>query len=258
VDVLVNAAMTTVFGQFQDMSPQEFKRVTEVSYLGSVYATHAVLKHMLGRNRGTIIQVGSSAAYHGIPLQSADSGAKHALQGFSESLRAELLYQRYAIAVCMVQLPALNTPQYSWCRNLMGQSRHPFSPLYQPEAAARAIVKAAAGRKREVYVGAGTLGAIWADRLIPGCVDWYLGRRGYQGQLFDGPPDPQRPTNLFEAVEGDFGAHGVFEKQARALSIFPSRGLSRTFAVGVAIGLVMLLWSWLQHCQSETTKSSAL
>lgn len=260
VDILINAAMTTVFGQFQDITPQEFRRVTEVCYLGTVYATHAVLKYMLGRNRGTIIQVGSLAAYQGIPLASAESGAKHALQGFCESLREELHYQGYALAVCMVHLPSLNTPQYSWSHTLMSQSRRPLAPIYQPEIAARAIVRAAGDPSREVYVGISTLGALWAHRLIPGWVEWYLARWGYKGQLFNGPPDPQRPSNLWDAIEGDFGAHGAFEQHARPFGILQTLRMHKALALGVVLGMTALLGGWLKvhgRCLLQWQRSPA-
>ncbi len=218
VTIWVNNAMTTVFAPFKELTPQEFKRVTEVTYLGVVYGTMAALRRMLPRNRGTIVQVGSALAYRAIPLQSAYCGAKHAIKGFTDSLRTELMHDGSNIHVTMVQLPALNTPQFSWCRSKMPRHPQPVPPIYQPEVAARAIVWAAHHLPRELYVGAPTAGAIVGTQISPSISDRYLALTGYQSQMTNEPVDPHRPDNLFAPLPGDYGAHGIFDRQARPSS----------------------------------------
>jgi short subunit dehydrogenase len=209
--------MVSVFSPVKEMSAAEFKRVTEVTYLGYVYGTLAALRRMLPRNRGTIVQVGSALAYRGIPLQSAYCGAKHAIQGFTESLRCELMHDRSEVKITMVQLPALNTPHFSWVKSRMPRKPQPVPPIYEPELAAEAIVHAAHHYRREWFVGASTAISIAANSIVPGMCDWYLAREGYDSQQYDGPADPRRPSNLYEPVPGDHGAHGDFG--ARALSV---------------------------------------
>lgn len=214
IAVWVNNAMTTVFARVADVTPAEFKRATEVTYLGTVYGTMAALRRMMPRDAGRIIQVGSALAYRSIPLQSAYCGAKHAIAGFTDSLRTELIHEHRNIHLTMVQLPAMNTPQFSWCRSKMARQPQPVPPIFQPEAAAERIVWASHHRRREVFVGAPTVLAIEANKIAPSLADYYLGQTGFDSQQTDEPVPQGRPDNLFEALPGDFGAHGIFEKAA--------------------------------------------
>jgi NAD(P)-dependent dehydrogenase (short-subunit alcohol dehydrogenase family) len=219
IDVWVNNAMTSVFSPVKEMEPDEYRRVTEVTYLGVVYGTLAALRRMLPRNRGVIVQVGSALAYRGIPLQSAYCGAKHAIQGFTESLRCELEHDGSKVRVTMVQLPALNTPQFDWVKSRLAHKGQPVPPIFQPEVAAHAIVWAADHERREVYVGWPTVKAIVGNKLAPGVADHFLARTGYESQQTDEPADPERPNNLWKPVGGDFGAHGRFDRRATAHSL---------------------------------------
>jgi NAD(P)-dependent dehydrogenase (short-subunit alcohol dehydrogenase family) len=220
IDIWVNDAMESVFAPFKEMTAEEFKRVTEVTYLGFVYGTQAALSRMLPRNRGTIVQVGSALAYRGIPLQSAYCGAKHAIQGFTESVRCELLHDKSRVWITMVQMPALNTPQFGWVRSRLPDRAQPVPPIYQPEVAAEAIYFAAHHRRRELFIGMSTQIAIIGNKFFPGLGDWYLGRTGYQSQQTDQPRDPNRRDNLDGPVDDtrDFGAHGRFDKRAKPKS----------------------------------------
>jgi short-subunit dehydrogenase len=214
IDVWVNNAMTSVFSPVKEMKPEEFKRVTEVTYLGVVYGTLAALKRMLPRDHGVIVQVGSALAYRGIPLQAAYCGAKHAIQGFVDSLRCELLHDKSGVRVTMVQMPALNTPQFRWVKSRLPHKAQPVPPIFQPEVAARAIYYAAHHGRREMYVGMPTVEAIVGNRVAPRLLDYYLARTGYESQQTDEPADPNRPNNLWEPVPGDHGAHGVFDDRS--------------------------------------------
>jgi NAD(P)-dependent dehydrogenase (short-subunit alcohol dehydrogenase family) len=238
IDVWVNDAMTTVFAEFGDITADEFRRVTEVTYLGTVNGTRAALRHMQPRNRGTVVQVGSALAYRGLPLQSAYCGAKHAIQGFTESVRSELLHHRSRVWLTMVQMPALNTPQFGWCRNKMPHDSQPVPPIYQPEVAAEAIFFAAHHRRREVYVGASTAIVISANKVMPGAGDWYLGRTGFESQQREGSP-AGRGDNLFHPMDErvDHGAHGDFDDRAhgRSLELWASMHKRLLGAVGLAL-----------------------
>jgi NAD(P)-dependent dehydrogenase (short-subunit alcohol dehydrogenase family) len=218
IDVWVNDAMTTVFSPFHQMTAEDFKRVTEVSYLGFVYGTMAALKRMRPRNRGTIVQVGSALAYRSIPLQSAYCGAKHAIVGFTDSMRTELLHDGSRVHITVVHMPALNTPQFSWCKSNMPRKAQPVPPIFQPEVGAEAVYWAAHQRHREVFVGWPTARAIWAQRLIPGILDHLAARMAWDGQLYDGPPDPDRPVDLYTPAPGHQAAHGAFDERARSSS----------------------------------------
>lgn len=218
IDIWVNNAMTSVFSPVKEMNAEEFRRVTEVTYLGYVYGTLSALRRMLPRDRGTIVQVGSALAYRAIPLQSAYCGAKHAIQGFTESLRTELMHDGSNVRVTMVQMPALNTPQFRWVKSRLPKEAQPVPPIFQPEVAAEAILWAAHHYRREVYVGWPTVKAILGNKIAPGFADWYLSRTGYQSQQTDEPRDTVRPYNLWEPVPGDHGAHGVFDSRARTWS----------------------------------------
>ena len=218
IDVWVNNAMATVFAPVSDTTPEEYRRATEVTYLGSVWGTMTALRRMRPRDSGVIVQVGSALAYRGIPLQAAYCGSKHALQGFLESLRAELLHEDSHVHLTMVQLPALNTPQFTWSRAKLPRSPQPVPPIFQPEVAADAIVWAASHPRRELMVGWPTVKAIVGNALVPGIADRYLARNGFDAQQTDEPVDPDRADNLFEPVPGDQGAHGPFDDQSRARS----------------------------------------
>ncbi|MFF4028043.1 MULTISPECIES: SDR family oxidoreductase [Nocardia] len=219
IDVWVNVAFSSVFAPFDEIEPAEFRRVTEVSYLGYVYATMAVLKRMKARNRGTIVHVGSALAYRGIPLQSAYCGAKHAIQGFHESLRCELLHERSGVRVTMVQMPAVNTPQFSWVLSRLPKQAQPVPPIYQPEVAARAVLYAADHpNRREYWVGGSTAATLAANAIAPGLLDRYLAITGFDSQQTDQPRDPEQPENLWHPADGergrDFGAHGIFDARS--------------------------------------------
>jgi short-subunit dehydrogenase len=219
IDIWVNCAMATIFAPFHRISPEEYRRATEVTYLGFVYGTMAALTRMRPRNRGTIVQVGSALSYRAIPLQSAYCGAKFGIRGFTESLRTELIHDGVDIHLVIVQMPAVNTPQFDWARNKMSRRPQPVPPIFQPEIAADAILYAAHSRRREVWVGGSTVQAIIANRLFPGLLDRYLARQGYTGQLTDEPVDPQRADNLFAPVPGDPGTHGRFDDRASTASM---------------------------------------
>jgi len=215
IDVWVNNAMATIFAPVRDIAPHEFRRATEVTYLGQVHGTMAALARMRPRNRGTIVNVGSALAYRAVPLQAAYCGAKFAVRGFTDSLRTELLHDGVDVHLTMVHLPALNTPQFDWALNKMDRRPQPLPPIFQPEVAARAIAFAAFHRRREVWVGMPTVKAILANRIAPGLLDRYLARSGFSGQLTREPIQPEAPNNLFDTTPGDFGAHGRFDAQAR-------------------------------------------
>ncbi len=219
IDVWVNNAMVSVFSPVSQLEPAEVRRVTEVTYLGVVNGTLAALKRMLPRSRGAIVQVGSALAYRGIPLQAAYCGAKHAIQGFTESLRTELLHDRSDVRVTMVQLPAMNTPQFDWVKSRLPRRPQPVPPIYEPEVAARAIVWAAANtHRREICVGFPTLVAVWGNKIAAGLFDRFLARDGFDSQQTNEPADPNRPDNLWAPLPGDFGAHGRFGDRSRETS----------------------------------------
>ncbi len=219
IDVWINDAMTTVFAFFEDIEPDEFRRATEVTYLGTVWGTRAALKRMLPRDQGTIVQVGSALAYRGIPLQAAYCGAKHAIKGFQDSVRTELRHKGSHVHVSMVQLPGVNTPQFDHCRDKLPKRPMPVPPVYQPEVAADAVHFAAHNRRREVYVGAPTVYTIWGNRLAPWLADRYLARTAVESQQSSVERSPDRQDNLFEAPPGDPGAHGDYDQRARSRSI---------------------------------------
>ena len=214
IDIWVNNAMTSVFAPIKEMTADEFRRVTEVTYLGYVYGTLAALKRMLPRDRGVIVQVGSALAYRGIPLQSAYCAAKHAIQGFCDSLRCELLHDNSNVKVTMLQMPAFNTPQFGWVKSRLPRKAQPVPPIFQPEVGAEAIYFAAHNPRREFYVGLPSVEAIIANKIAPGLLDRYLARTGYDSQQYDGAEDPNRPNNLWQPLAGDHGAHGAFDARA--------------------------------------------
>jgi NAD(P)-dependent dehydrogenase (short-subunit alcohol dehydrogenase family) len=247
IDIWVNNAMASVFSPVMEMKAEEYRRVTEVTYLGYVYGTLAALRRMKPRNRGTIVQVGSALAYRSIPLQSAYCAAKHAIVGFTESLRCELIHDKSHVHVTMVHMPALNTPQFDWVLSRLDRRAQPVPPIYQPEIAAEAIYFAAHHRRRELWVGGPTVKAIVAEKIFPGLLDRILAKRGYSGQQTSEPTRPNRPNNLWNPVDaggrGDFGAHGAFDDRASSwcLELEAAKArpkLQKAIAAGAAVALV--------------------
>ena len=250
IDVWVNVAFTSVFARFVDIEPEEFERVTQVTYLGFVNGTRSALKRMMPRDRGTIVQVGSTLAYRGIPLQSAYCGAKHATQGFHESVRTELLHEGSAVQVTMVQMPAVNTPQFSWVLSRLPRQAQPVPPIYQPEVAARAVVYAAGHpRRREYWVGETTAATLLVNAVAPGLLDRYLAHTGYDAQQTDQDKPADQPANLWEPADGedgrDYGAHGLFDDRSHARSpqVWASQhhGIVAAAGVGLAAGAAALV-----------------
>ena len=253
IDVWVNVAMTSVFAFIKDTTSAEFKRVTEVCYLGYVNGTLAALKRMLPRDRGHIVQVGSALAYRGIPLQAAYCASKHAIQGFMDSLRAELIHLNSNIVPVNVQMPALNTPQFDWCRNKLPHKSQPVPPIYQPEVAAEAIVFASKNQRREIYVGLPTVIAIIGNKFFPRLGDLYLGKTGVKGQQTDEKADHSKPDNLYEPVGGDPGAHGRFDERAQRFSPQLWTDMHRHWIVGGLLAcLVAVLGIFFTQDRSES------
>jgi NAD(P)-dependent dehydrogenase (short-subunit alcohol dehydrogenase family) len=245
IDVWINNAMATVFSPVVEMTPAEFERVTAVTYLGAVHGTLAALRRMRPRNRGVIVQVGSALAYRGIPLQSAYCAGKHAVKGFCDSLRAELLHEGSAIRVSMVQLPALNTPQFDWVKSRLPRRGQPVPPIFEPEVAAEAIVWAATHPRREVYVGCPTVKAIVGNKVVPGLGDRYLARVGEEAQQTGEPDEPGRPHNLWTPVDADrdFGARGRFSDRAKTRSWHLWATMHRNaLLAGVASAIGAAVW----------------
>ncbi|HXE07440.1 MAG TPA: SDR family oxidoreductase [Acidobacteriaceae bacterium] len=239
IDIWVNNAMVSVFSPIAQMNAQEFRRVTEVNYLGFVHGTLSALKRMVPRNRGRIIQIGSALAYRSIPLQSAYCATKHAIVGFTDSLRCELAHDKSNIKVCVVHMPAMNTPQFTWVKNNLGRKPQPVPPIYQPEVGARMVVHAALTKSphREYWVGGSTVKAIVAQKFIPGLLDAYLGKTGYDSQQLDVPDPPDRPNNLWQPVSSPYGAHGPFDGRSLPLSLEAT--VTRNFCrVATACGFI--------------------
>ena len=241
IDVWVNCAMTSVFAPFRDAEPDEVRRVTEVDYLGFVYGTKAALRRMLDRDRGVIVQVGSALAYRGIPLQSAYCGSKHAIKGFTEALRCELMHDKSRVRVTMVQLPALNTPQFDWVLSRLPRRPQPVPPIYQPEVAARAIVWVSEHDRGEVFVGGSTLGTIVVNKLAPRLLDRYLARSGFDSQQTQERADANRPANLWHPVAADHGAHGDFDSRAKPSSTQWWLTTHRRAVLGAAVAVASAL-----------------
>jgi NAD(P)-dependent dehydrogenase (short-subunit alcohol dehydrogenase family) len=237
IDTWINNAMVSVFSPVKEMQPAEYKRVTEVTYLGYVYGTLAALKRMLPRNKGSIVQVGSALAYRSIPLQSAYCASKHAVAGFTDSLRCELLHDRKKIRLTMVQLPAMNTPQFDWVKSRLKHRAQPVPPIYQPELVANAIHWAAHHNRRELFVCGSTVKAIEANKIAPGLLDRYLGMTGYRSQQTQEPEDQNRPNNLYEPLTGDRGARGRFDFAARDFSLQLWLDLNRGWIATGLLGL---------------------
>ncbi len=257
IDVWVNNAMATVFAPVAHITPDEFRRGTEVTYLGQVHGTMAALKHMRPRNRGTIINVGSALSYRAIPLQSVYCAAKYAVRGFTDALRSEILHDGLRIHLTMVHLPAMNTPQFDWALNKMEKRPQPVPPIFQPEVAARAIYFAATHRRREVWVGFPTVKAILANRIFPGLLDRYLARAGYSGQLSQEPKRPDAPANLYQPAVGNWGAHGRFGDRARDVSweMWTSRHRDGLVAAS-AVLLGLMAWNLVGIRHSRRRRST--
>lgn len=220
IDIWINVAMASVFSPVKEMKPEDYKRVTEVAYLGYVYGTLAALRRMLPRDKGTIIQIGSALAYRGIPLQSAYCGAKHAIQGFTESLRCELIHDKSNVKITMVQLPAVNTPQFGWVKSRLPNKAQPVPPIYQPEVIADGVTYVVDHYRRQLFIGLSTVIVIQANKIVPGFGDWYLGKTGFKSQQTSQRADPNAPNNLWKPVDEDrdFGAHGTFDDRANGKS----------------------------------------
>jgi NAD(P)-dependent dehydrogenase (short-subunit alcohol dehydrogenase family) len=243
IDIWINNAMVSVFSPVMEMQPEEYRRVTEVTYLGVVHGTLAALRRMYPRDRGAIVQVGSALAYRGIPLQSAYCAAKHAIQGFMDSLRCELLHANSRVRVSMVHLPATNTPQFDWVKSRLPGRAQPVPPIFQPEVPAEAIHWAAHHNRRELWVGMPTVAAILGNRIAPGLLDRYLAATGFDSQQTTEPEDPSRPNNLWDPLPGDHGAHGRFDDRSSSWSAqawaVRHRGISlgAVLAAGAAIAM---------------------
>ncbi len=247
VDVWVNNAMVTVFSPVKDMQADEYKRATEVTYLGCVYGTLAALKRMLPRNRGAIVQVGSALAYRSIPLQSAYCAAKHAIVGFTDSLRCELLHDKSNVRITVVHMPALNTAQFGWVRNRLPHKAQPVPPIFAPEVGARAVYWAAHHNRRELFVGGSTVKAIFGNKVAPGLLDRYLARYGFESQQTGQPESPLRPDNLWSPLDAqqDWGAHGNFDNQSRNHSCQLWVDLHPSVLAAVAGGVAALAGAFL-------------
>ena len=252
IDVWVNNAMVSVFSPVREMTAEEFRRVTEVTYLGAVHGTLAALRRMLPRDRGTIVQVGSALAYRSIPLQSAYCAAKHAIVGFTDSLRSELMHDGSKVRVTAVHLPALNTPQFGWVKSRLPRKPQPVPPIFQPEVAARAIYWAAHHDRRELMVGLSTKKAIAAQKIAPGFADRYLAKNGFDAQQFDGRADPERPNNLWSPLPGDAGAHGIFDERAAGHSVELWLDLHREWVfAAIVTGIFGALWKTFRAGRSD-------
>ncbi|MEU5837954.1 SDR family oxidoreductase [Streptomyces diacarni] len=239
ISVWVNVAFSTVFAPVNEVRAEEFRRATEVTYLGFVHGTLAALRHMEPRDAGTIVQVGSALAYRGIPLQAAYCAAKHAIQGFHESLRCELLHAKSGVSVTMVQLPGLNTPQFTWVKSRLPHNPRPVAPVYQPEVAARGVLYAADHpRRREYWVGGSTVGTLLGDKFAPGLLDRYLARTAFKGQQAEHDRAPSQPDNLWKPADQqqDYGAHGEFDDEAtkRSYQLWASHHHGLLAALGTA------------------------
>ena len=249
IDVWVNDAMATVFAEFLETSAEEYKRATEVTYLGAVYGTMSALHRMVPRDHGTVVQVGSALAYRAIPLQAAYCGAKFGIRGFTDTVRTELLHRKSRVWISMVQLPAVNTPQFNWCRTKLPLHPMPVPPIYQPEVPAETIYYAAHHRRREIYCGGSALLAIMGNKLAPALADRYLARTGFASQQMKSKPVPHdRPNNLFEPQPDQAATHGIFDAQAtdHSYQVWATkhRGAVVAAGAGAATALAGLALAW--------------
>jgi NAD(P)-dependent dehydrogenase (short-subunit alcohol dehydrogenase family) len=245
IDIWVNNAMVSVFSPVKQMEPDEYRRVTEVTYLGVVHGTLSALKRMLPRNQGTIVQIGSALAYRSIPLQSAYCAAKHAIVGFTDSLRCELIHDQSNVHLTVAHLPAVNTPQFEWSKSRMPRHPQPVPPIFEPEVIAHGIYFAAHARRRELWIGFPTVKAIVGQRVAAGYADRYLAKNGYDSQMTSAPVSPNRRDNLWESAPGDFAAHGTFDQQARHMSwqlkLNTNRELLTAALAAIGLGVLALL-----------------
>ncbi len=245
IDVWVNNAMTSVFSPVMEMEPEEYKRVTEVTYLGQVYGAISALKRMFPRDKGSVLFVGSALAYRGIPLQSAYCASKHAIEGFYDSLRSELIHYGSKIKTCMVQLPAMNTTQFGFVKSRLPNKPKPMGEIYDPEIAARAIVYASKHNRREIYVGGSTIQAIIGNKIAPWYADWILAKKGFEGQQTNEPEDPDRKDNLWAPIPGDHGVYGPFELNSKNFSpqvwttTHPATITAASFMLAVTVGFIL-------------------
>jgi NAD(P)-dependent dehydrogenase (short-subunit alcohol dehydrogenase family) len=253
IDIWINNAMVSVFSPVKEMKPQEFKRVTEVTYLGVVNGTLAALNRMLPRDKGKIVQVGSALAYRSIPLQSAYCAAKHAIVGFTDSLRCELIHDRSSVSLSVVHMPALNTPQFGWVKSRLKNKAQPVPPVYEPEVGARAVFWAAHHSRPDLFVGSSTVAAIAGNKIAPRLLDQYLGRTGYRAQQTSEPEDLDRRDNLWHPLDADedHGAHGSFEDRSRSKSVQLWADLHRT-SLALGVGLSALALGMLIRSQDRT------
>lgn len=243
IDIWINCAMATIFSPFLEISPEEYKRATEVTYLGTVYGTMAALKRMKPRNSGVILQVGSALSYRAIPIQAPYCGAKFAIRGFTDSIRSELIHSKSKVHITMVQLPAVNTPQFSWCAVHIPKHPRPVPPVYEPELIARAVYWSAHHRRRETFLGFSSIQAIWGNKVSPWFLDRYLAKKAWDGQMSTEPVRPDRPNNLFHYVPGNYEAHGEFAKEAKRdmPEFWLTRNRNRILAGIVVLGLLLCL-----------------
>ena len=244
IDIWINVAFTNVFAEFVDITPREYKRITEVSYLGFVHGTMSALHRMLPRDRGTIVQVGSALSYRSIPLQAAYCGAKHAINGFTDTIRTELIHNKSKVRITVAQMPAVNTPQFTWVENKLAHHAQPVPPIFKPEVAGEAVHWLAHHpRKREMYVGGSTAIVITGNKFFPGFGDWYLGKTGYKSQQTSQPHNPHQPVNLFEPAdrERDYGAEGEFDNRqlTRSYEVWASEHLT-TLVAAAGVGVTLL------------------
>lgn len=247
IDVWVNNAMATIFGPISSLRGDQIKRATEVTYLGAVYGTLSALKRMRARNRGVIVQVGSALAYRAIPLQAPYCAAKHALRGFTDSLRSELIHDQSNIKLTMVHLSAFNTPQFDWALNLVGKRSMPVPPIFQPELAAEAIVWAARNPRREVFVGWPAVKAVTANKIFPGLLDRMLAKQGYSGQITAEPLPPHACANLYDPCDANPGAHGRFDRQSKDSSMQWWFTKHRPLALGGAIAALAVFAAFMDR-----------
>ena len=239
IDVWINNAMVSVFGPFKKMEMKDFEHVTNVTYLGQVYGTSAALKRMIPKDKGTIILIGSALAYRGIPLQSAYCGSKHAIHGFFESLRSELIHDKSNIKLSMVQMPAMNTTQFGWVKSYLKNKPKPMGRIFEPEVAAKAVVRVARDHQRELYVGYPTVQTIWGNKVLPGYLDNYLAKTGFKGQQTDERESPDRQNNLWKPLPGDHGARGTFAAESWNFSPETWMATHKKSTLGILAGLAM-------------------
>ncbi len=251
IDIWINNAMVSVFGPFKKLEAIDFERVTDVTYLGQVYGTSAALKRMLPKDKGTIILIGSALAYRGIPLQSAYCGAKHAIHGFFESLRSELIKDKSKVKLSMVQMPAMNTTQFSWVKSYLKNKPKPMGRIYEPEVAAKAVVQVARDHQRELYVGYPTVQTILGNKILPGYLDKYLADTGFQGQQTNEPVSPDRQHNLYEPVPGDHGARGTFAADSWDHSPETWMATHKKTTVGLVAGIIAGLCAIVYFSNNE-------